>query len=175
MMSSKYNLLLPVILACIAGAVIYTAKNPAPVPDKSDLGVAAFTMACSAKGNRLPECASVETIREAYRFDLMTEINAVHGKMRKTATDIADGKLTDEAYQTCLAAGKCASVPMLGKEDDPKSPQGKKISRTFWTLVNEDRLTPEICALIQTCDIGLRNGALVASKNAVVPAKRPKS
>jgi hypothetical protein len=163
---AKSAFILPVAVTALMVAVI--AVVFLNIPSKPKTPVEAFIAACGGGAERT-ECASVESIRQAFGFDLPEEIKAVHTKMKKTAQDIAQGRLSDEAYKTCLQSGECAPVPMLGKHDNPESPEGKVVSRIFWQLADGKRLSPEACETIPICAAGLKSGSVEFLKNKIVP------
>jgi len=163
---SKSALILPIAVTALMVAVVAVVVLSGPTKPKTP--VEAFIAMCG-DGVKHADCASVEDIQKTFGFDLTEEIKTIHTKMKKTAQDIAQGRLSDDAYEACLTSGECARVPMLGTGDSPDSPEGKTISRVFWQLADGKRLSPEVCAVIPACAAGLKSGAIEFLKNKIVP------
>lgn len=175
---SKNISVLFVVLTFLCGVgLFYTVvypnlKEPAAPPVT---GVSAFLQRCAPKDSANPDCASISAIQKAFGFDTMTEINGRYQKMKKTADDIAKGKLTDDMYDACLKSDTCVKVPMLDPDDDPNTPHAKAISKVFWQIVEGHSLTPEICALIPVCVVALQNKAVIVLKNRIATPRVKKS
>ena len=151
--------------------------TPEPVPVAS--GTVAYLRDCAInqttdepqQAAKNPVCKSPAAITKVYHFNLMQEIGKQFYRMRKTAQDIKNGRLTDEAYADCLRSGDCAVVPMLAPGQKADSPEGKDISRRFWAIVKARHVTPAICKDIPLCRAGLANGALYATRTLIKPVK----
>lgn len=180
MENSKNTLLTMIVLAVLAcGAAVLLIKMQVHPPETGSgrplSGVELFVQACGAQGQKDARCISVAAIKTAFGFDLMTEINDRYKKMKKTAADIAAGKLTDDAYKTCLKENTCAEVPMLEDGNPANTPKAKEVSRAFWDLAEGKSLTLDTCRFIPVCSTALLNGVVTVHKNKIIPTKVKKS
>ncbi|MGZ9097594.1 MAG: hypothetical protein ACXW30_04785 [Micavibrio sp.] len=133
-------------------------------------GVTAYLEDCAGEDSPADSCGSVAAIKTAFGFDLLAEVNDSHSRMKETAKKIADGQLTEEAYQECLKKKECAAVPMLGEGVDPHSKEAALISRLFWQLVERDRMNEDVCGLIPACVMALDKKIIVLKNGRVAEA-----
>ena len=167
MMNSRHSFLTLLMLTCLSVLMACSEK----ASEKPLSGPDLFIQTCATPGHPNADCQSRDAIEKAFGFKLMDEIDARYQKMKKTAGEIAAGKLTDEDYKVCLANGNCAEVPMLDDKLGDKTPRAKEISHAFWELAEGNYLSLAICKQMPLCSIALENGVLVAKKNKVVAAK----
>lgn len=169
---SKQTHIIPVVLAflvflAIGSWVILNMSQP-------KTGVDAFILHCTDPDPKSVQCHSLDGVQSAFRFDLMESIDETYTKMKNTAQDIAQGRLTDEAYNDCLQKKTCAAVPMLSRQDKEDSPEARQISKVFWQLADGHRITQDICASIPACALALKNNILTFKKNRLIPVQAQK-
>lgn len=118
------------------------------------------------------QCATLESINDTYNLDVKRTMVSHYARMRSTAKQIQAGKLSKRsAYVTCLAAKTCATIPLLPKnvdanKVDPTSRDYIEVRTAFWSLINDKRMSSEVCNLNPLCK------SLVAM-NAVDPLRLP--
>lgn len=102
-------------------------------------------------------CGSVDLIQRYYNIDIIASMTAHFEKMRFTARRIQSGDMKKSyEYAQCIANKQCASVPMLPKGVDANRIAGDSeeyigIRKAFWSLVNDSKVTEEVCALTPVC------------------------
>jgi len=105
------------------------------------------------------KCRSVALINKNYNIDLDTLGRTYYRKMQNTAAMLQQGQLLNkEQYRRCLASKRCAIIPLL-----PAEAEGQIISETsqdyigirrkFWSLINDDYMSPEICEFVDFCRV----------------------
>lgn len=120
----------------------------------------------------LPRCTTFDLINRYYNIEMQPVMNIYYGKMRKTAKMVQEGKLKKRSeYAQCIANKSCATIPLLPKgvdaeKLDPTSRDFIGIRQAFWSLINDKKMSQEVCALTPVCR------ALVNMK-VVDPAKLP--
>lgn len=175
-MRIRHSFLTPMVLAGLSGAGLFALVACNEKTEKKPLsGAELFVQTCSTPGKLDANCKNTEAIERTFGFNLMNEINGQHQKMRKTASAIASGGMTDDQYKSCLADKSCAEVPMLDEKKGDETPHAKEISRAFWALAEGNTLTLGICKQMPVCAVALDNGVIMAKKNKIVPAKAGKS
>lgn len=119
-----------------------------------------------------PRCANFDLIERYYHVDVRNAMSLHFGKMKKTAKMIQDGKMNKRsAYIDCISNKVCAAIPLLPKGvDAAQIEQNSKdyigIRQAFWSLVDDKKMSPQVCSLTPLCR------ALVNMK-AVEPGKLP--
>lgn len=102
-------------------------------------------------------CRSASAMQETYGVNVWDVLDEHRSRMIMTARLIARGDiLTQKDYEACLGTGKCAPIPLLGEhgKDNVRklnTPQAIETRRLFWYLVEDGRLTRDICAYMDTC------------------------
>lgn len=162
--------LLTLLFVAICLLAIFAVREDRP----AKTGVAAYLEQCG-KTAVAKDCDTLTGISAAFGFDLLSEIQSDHSRMQDTAKKIANGELTEAAYQDCLKAGKCAAVPLLDHDLDPESldarkPENVRISRLFWSLAEGDRMNEDICGLIPVCAAALSQKVILLKDGKVVEA-----
>ena len=119
-----------------------------------------------------PECRSNQTILENYNIDITQIIEKHFMKMKRTAQRIESGDMkTKNDYQRCLTNKSCAIIPLLPANVDPTTIDQQSTDylltrKMFWSLVNDTKMSPEICEYIDICRV-LRD-------TGVIPIEHPK-
>ncbi len=107
----------------------------------------------------LPSCVSRAAIQERYKLDPLDVLDADQGRMIMAARLAARGEIMDEKdLQACIDEGRCLNFPHPEKGVDENSPEGLKIRRLFWHLVNNGSLTPELCQYMDVCRALVKTG-----------------
>lgn len=135
------------------------------VPPAAETGVSAYLKKCGADEN--PSCVGSEAIKQAFGFDVAAEIQSTHEKMKATAKRVADGKLTDDAYEACLKIDECATVPML-----PEGKTDEKISKAFWQLAEGHKLSAQVCGYMPVCATALKDKVVAFGKKGAFSVKK---
>jgi hypothetical protein len=118
------------------------------------------------------QCGSFDLIQQYYNIDMRQVMSEHYARMKNTAKMIQAGKMNKRsAYSTCIANKSCATIPLLPKgidanHIDPTSRDYLDVRQAFWSIVNDRKMSAEVCALTPMCK------ALVTMK-AVDPAKMP--
>lgn len=120
-------------------------------------------------GRGASSCKSLATIKEVYRLDMTSVLEKHRKKMKRTAKQLADGKARKIRYPRCIRDKKCVEVPLLppgvdADKIDPASQTHIDKRRAFWSLVNGNGMTPEICTNMQLCYILSKTGAVNLEK-----------
>ena len=119
-----------------------------------------------------PRCTSFDLIQRYFNIDLATAMGTYFVKMKYTAKQIEEGKMKKRSdYASCIASKNCVTIPLLPKgvdaeKIDPTSRDYIGVRQAFWSLVNDKKMSQEVCALTPVCR------ALVNMK-VVDPAKLP--
>lgn len=119
-----------------------------------------------------PRCASFDLITRYYNIDVAAVMGTYFGKMKRTAKMVEGGKMKKRSqYAQCIAEKTCVTIPLLPKgvdadRLDASSKDYIGVRQAFWSLINDKKMSAEVCSLTPLCR------ALVAMK-AVDPAKLP--
>lgn len=119
-----------------------------------------------------PRCASTDLIQRYYRLDVVMAMSTYYSRMKNTAKMVEEGKLKKRSqYAQCIADKQCATIPLLPKgvdaeQVDPSSKDYIGIRQAFWSLINDKKMSQQVCSLTPLCR------ALVNMK-AIDPAKMP--
>lgn len=111
------------------------------------------------KRNVEPACRSAGGILEEYHIDIQSVINQQFKKMQSTAQKIERGQLKDKRqYQNCLDQKQCAFIPLLPANVDPEQVKRESedylvIRQTFWSLVNDREISPNVCEYMLLCRV----------------------
>jgi len=114
-------------------------------------------------------CLNLSSVSTYYHLDLNAALNDYYQRMRNTARRISNGELkTKTELQQCIAQKQCALVPLLPPDVQaasigPASTEFLIIRKAFWSLVNDDRLKPEVCEYSLLCKAMVQMGFLSAS------------
>lgn len=120
----------------------------------------------------LPRCASIELISRYYNIDISEVMMAYFARMKNTAKMVESGQMKKRSqYAQCIADKSCATIPLLPKgvdaeKLDPSSRDYIGVRQAFWSLINDKKMSAEVCSLTPLCR------ALVTMK-AVDPARLP--
>lgn len=122
--------------------------------------------------NPAPTCTSLGLIQSTYNIDMRKVMRWHFSLMKQTATRIVkdqSGTFTRERYRRCIEQRACAPVPLLPKGVDPKQidPQSKRYIETrriFWSIVDKEEITPQICDHMKICRILKKLGAVDPEK-----------
>jgi hypothetical protein len=118
------------------------------------------------------QCGSFATIQQYYNIDIQTVMSQHYARMKNTAKMIQAGKMNKRtALVNCIANKGCASIPLLPKgvdanRIDPTSRDYIDVRQAFWSLINDKKMSADVCAADLLCK------ALTTMK-AVDPAKLP--
>jgi hypothetical protein len=105
------------------------------------------------------KCVSFTVIEKEYGLDMKSELQDHFQKMKKTAQRIEKGQIKNvRQYRNCILDKSCALVPMLPKgvetdKLDNNSPQYGNIRKAFWSIINDQNITPEVCEFMRLCDL----------------------
>jgi hypothetical protein len=137
----------------------------------------AFAEDCVRPGSRnhaTPAvCRSNYSIQDKYNIDPVSLINTEYKKMKRTAERIEQGKMKNKReYQRCLNNKTCSIIPLLPANVDPNSIDRQSqdhllTRRMFWSLINDQNISPEICEFMDLCR-AMRN-------TGVMPIEKPDS
>ncbi|PCI01144.1 MAG: hypothetical protein COB76_01980 [Alphaproteobacteria bacterium] len=112
----------------------------------------------SLKGNKAArDCKSSSSINDTYGIDALKLVNTHFTRMKRTAQKIEGGQMKSKRqYQRCLVNKTCAIIPLLPAhveaEDIDRQSQDHIATRTmFWSLVNDPKISPEICEFMDLC------------------------
>lgn len=110
-------------------------------------------------------CRSVKLIENRYGFNVEELINMHYKKMQNTAQNLERGKIKNKKQLiTCLHSKKCARIPLLPagvqvEEINEESEDYIDVRRQFWSLINENEISPANCEFMDLCramrDIGV--------------------
>lgn len=118
-------------------------------------------------------CNSQNSIRSEYNIDAFDMVNEHYKVMQSTAKRVESGRLkSKKQYQQCLANKTCAIIPLLPANVDAESIDRQSqdylpTRKMFWSLVNDPKISPEICEFMDLCR-ALRN-------LEVMPIERPQA
>ncbi|NBX65581.1 MAG: hypothetical protein EBQ96_01120 [Proteobacteria bacterium] len=119
-----------------------------------------------------PRCSTFDLISRYYNIEIQPLMSAHYGKMRRTAKMIEEGKMKKRSeYAQCIANKSCATIPLLPKGVDAEKLDASSrdyigVRQAFWSLINDKKMSQEVCALTPLCR------ALVNMKT-VDPGKLP--
>lgn len=116
-------------------------------------------------------CASLAAMQQKYKIDALGLLTAYHDKMKATAKKINQGELkTAGEYAACIARKECATIPLLpagvkaNAIDSNSNKDYYDIRKAYWSLVKDEKLTPEVCGFIPLC-AALGKAKLIDPKN----------
>lgn len=110
----------------------------------------------------IPECSSISMVQTNYGINLRNEVNAHFRKMQNTARRVERGQMkTARQYMQCVQSKSCAEIPMLppGVKADEIAENSNKhmdIRKAYWQLIDEKKVTPEVCDFMKLCKVMLR-------------------
>ncbi len=102
-------------------------------------------------------CSNPNLVSTYYNIDLSGALIAQFDKMKETARRIEAGDLKTKAeLQQCIADKQCALVPLLPPNVDatkiaPTSVEYMAIRKAFWSVMNDNRIRPEVCEYMLLC------------------------
>lgn len=120
-------------------------------------GTAAFVRACVLPDTPTdPACRDKAAIRDAWGIDIDQLIERRRVLMVSTVRRMAGGEITKRGvYESCIAAGECAPVPVLPDHVDAAAIASTtdylETRKAFWQLAEDSPLTPEICNFMDIC------------------------
>lgn len=103
------------------------------------------------------DCKSSASIQSAYNVDARALVNTHFSKMKRTAQRIEGGQMKSKRqYETCLRNKTCAIIPLLpanvdAEAIDRQSGEYLATRKMFWSLVNDKKISPEICEFMELC------------------------
>jgi hypothetical protein len=114
-------------------------------------------------------CKSVQLIENKYGFNVEDLINTHYRHMKSTAKSLESGRIKTKGHLLgCIKEKKCAAIPLLPasvdvENFDTKSNDYITIRTQFWSLINDDEISPENCEFMTLCR-AMRNIGTIAIK-----------
>lgn len=109
-------------------------------------------------GTEVPKiCRSEGRIKSEYNIDPIALVNTHFKRMKRTAQRIETGAMKNKRqYQACLRNKTCAIIPLLPKNVDAdaidrQSDQHIGTRKMFWSLMNDAKISPEVCEYMDLC------------------------
>jgi hypothetical protein len=107
--------------------------------------------------NAQRECKSSNAISNEYNINAKEMVDEHFQKMKRTAQRIEGGQMKSKRqYEACLVNKTCAIIPLLPANVDADSISRQSedhiaTRRMFWSLVNGNQITPELCEFMDLC------------------------
>ena len=130
-----------------------------------------FSQTCGEpayKDQPLPAlCSDLNKIKAEFGLNMKKIVNDHYKKMKKTATRIHKGQLTNKKrYEQCIKSKQCVIVPLLPAGVDPEQITGNdytQVRQAFWSLVEDDKMNEIVCNQMMLCSLLVKMKALNAS------------